>query len=136
MLQTWNLVCKYKNVCTFWYQGSLNVADVSIFFAKNQHFMLKIIPLLKAIVWELYWRFCSSVFSFCKINGYCYWKCKFYRLHARNPASGLLQIGHKTEKWESRHNFPAWRQRQIFLTVFLFLLSSLVMVQVSCQYHH
>ena len=40
------------------------------FFSKNQHF-LAFVPLLKAMVWELCNRFFSSVFSFCKIKGYC-----------------------------------------------------------------
>ena len=39
-------------------------------FPKNQHFLMKMVPLLKA--WELYLRFFSSVFSFCKTKGYCY----------------------------------------------------------------
>ena len=52
MLETWNLVREYKHIYsfrkyTFWYQGPLN------FFAKNLHFLAKILPLLKAIVWEL-----------------------------------------------------------------------------------
>ena len=42
-------------------------------------------------------RFFSSVFSFCRIKRYSLWKCKFYRLYIQNPASGLLQIGHKME---------------------------------------
>ena len=45
-------------------------------------------------------------------------------LWVRNPAFGLLQIGHKLEKWQRRHNFPTWHHRQFFLT--LFPLSSLV----------
>ena len=31
-----------------------------------------------------------------------------------DPASGRLQIGQKSEKWQWRHNFPTWRQRQFF----------------------
>ena len=30
----------------------------------------------------------------------------------RNPASGLLQINHKFEKWQWRHNLPIWRRHQ------------------------
>ena len=52
-------------------------------------------------------------------------KYKVYRLHVRNPASELLQIGHKFEKWEWRHSFLTWRHRQFF-HVILFLLLSLV----------
>ena len=50
MLETWNLVCKHKRIfsfrkCTFKYQGPLNFADINIF-------LIKIVPLLKAIVGE------------------------------------------------------------------------------------
>ena len=41
-------------------------------------------------------------------------KYKFYRLCVRNPASELLQIGHKLEKLQRRHNFPTWCHRQPF----------------------
>ena len=46
MLETWNFVRKFTRICsfrkyTFQYQGFLNFADVSIFFAKNQHFLAK-----------------------------------------------------------------------------------------------
>ena len=50
---------------------------------------------------------------------------KFYRLCVRNPASGILQICHKSEKSQWRHNVPTWRHRH-FYDVGLFLLSSLV----------
>ena len=59
MWEAWNLVRKYTDTCsfrkrTFQYQEPLNFDDVSIFdFAKNQHFLAKIVPLIKAIVWEL-----------------------------------------------------------------------------------
>ena len=76
---------------------------------QNQRFLAKIVPLLKAIMWELCWRLFSSTFSFCKIKAYYEWKHKFYRLCVRNSASVLLQIVHKLEKWQWRHNFPTWR---------------------------
>ena len=44
----------------------------------------------------------------------------------RNPASGLLRIGRKLKKWQWRHKLLACRHRQIVLTFFLFLLSSLL----------
>ena len=94
------------------------------FFAKNQHFVAKIVPLFKAIVWELCNKFFSYIFSFCKIKGYYYQKCKFYDLCVRDPASGLLQIGYKSEKWQWRHNFPKNSSNSFDLTVFL--LTSLV----------
>ena len=40
------------------------------------------------------------------------------------PASRLLQISHKLEKWQWLHNLATWRHRQIFWH--FFLLSSLV----------
>ena len=86
---------------------------MSAFFAKNHPFVAKIVPLFKAIVWELCNNFFNFIFSFCKIKGYCYWKCKFYDLCIRDQASGLLQIGYKSEKW--RHNFP--KIYQFFLTL-------------------
>ena len=75
MLETWNLVHKFTHIFsfrkyTFQYQGFLNFPDVSIYFAKNQHFLAKMVPLLKAIVWEPCEIFFSSVFSFCKIKGW------------------------------------------------------------------
>ena len=45
-----------------------------------------------------------------------------------NPASGLLQIGHKSEKLQWRHNLRTWRTSSYFFGVVLFLLSSLVNV--------
>ena len=73
-------------------------------------------------MWELCLRFFSSIFSFCKIKSYCQWKCKFYRLCVRNPASGLLQIGHKSEKWQWRQNLLTWRRRSFFWRWFVSLV--------------
>ena len=83
--------------------------------------------LLKAIVWELCQRFFSSVFRFCKRKGYYYWKHIFCRLFVRNLASGLLQIGQKSKKWQWRHNFLTWRHRQLFFGPCFMSLSSLVL---------
>ena len=58
--------------------------------------------------YETYVRDLLVVFSFCKIKGYCWWKCKFYRPCVRNPASRYLQIGRKLEKRQWRHSFPTW----------------------------
>ena len=82
------------------------------FCAKNQRFLTKIVPLLKAIALELCYKIFSSVFSFCKIKGY--WKFTFFRLCIRNQAFGLLQIGRKLEKWQWYHKFPTCRYRQFF----------------------
>ena len=88
-------------------------------FCKKQHFLAGIVFLLKALMWELFKRFFSCVFSFWKIKGYYYQrKCKFYRLCIRYPASRLLQIGHKSEKWQWRNNSPTWCHRQIFWRYF------------------
>ena len=93
--------------------------------------MAKIVHLLKAIVLELCLRFFSSVFSFCKIKDCYYWKHKFYRLYFRNPASGLLKIGHKSEKWQWLQNFLIWHHRQIFWLCFV----SLVMFSYWSKFH-
>ena len=59
------------NLCCVFYINLLFLMMIfSIFFAKSPYFLSKIVPLLKAIVWELCYRFFSSVFSFCKINGW------------------------------------------------------------------
>ena len=38
----------------------------------------------------------------------------------RNLVSGLLQIAHKSEKWQWSHNFLTWRHCQTFLTSLCF----------------
>ena len=35
------------------------------------------------------------------------------------PAPGLLQIGHKSGKWQWLHNFPTWHHCNFFLTWFV-----------------
>ena len=85
--------------------------------------MAKIVSLFKAIVWELCNKFFSYIFSFCKIKGCYYWKCKFYNLYVQDPASGLLQIGYKLENDNDVTTF----QKSINLFDFtVFLLSSLL----------
>ena len=79
---------------------------------------VKMVPLLKAIVWELCKRFLSSVFSFCKIEGHCYWKFKLYRQCIQNQTSRLLQIGHKLEKVQWHQNLLTGYHRQIFVLIF------------------
>ena len=70
---------------------TLLIVLMSAFFRKKSEFFLaKIVPLLKAIMWELREIYFSSVFSFRKIKGYYYCKYNFYRLCVRNPASRLL----------------------------------------------
>ena len=98
MLETSNLARKYTHICSFTkyifqYRGSPIFADVSIFLLEISVFWL-----------ELQQRFFSSVFGFCKINGIRYKingkRYKFYKLYVWNPASGLLKIGGKLEKWQ------------------------------------
>ena len=126
----------------------------AFFFSKNQHFLAKEVPSLKALVWELCYRYFSSVFSFCKISSYCFWKFKFSRLYVRNPVSWLLQICHKLKKITMSSQFADmtslsifWHQGSLnfadvsfffFFDVVLCFLSSVVkwLVKVSCQYHH
>ena len=58
MLETSNVARKYTHLCsfrkyTFYYQAYLKFADASIFLQKYHRFLAKIVPLLKAILWEL-----------------------------------------------------------------------------------
>ena len=57
MLETSNLARKYTQLCSLenipFSTKALLIAGVSIFFANNQHFLAKIVPLLEAIMWEL-----------------------------------------------------------------------------------
>ena len=48
---------------------ALLILLISAFFPKKSAFLAKIVPLLKAIVWELCQSFFSSVFTFCKVKG-------------------------------------------------------------------
>ena len=104
---------------------------MSGFCCKKLHFLSKKVPLLKAIVCELCWRFFSSAFSFCKAKDYCYWKHNFCRLCIRNPASRVLQIDQKQKKWQWRRNFPTWRHRQLFWRYFV----SLVKFSYRSKFH-
>ena len=116
-LQVWKLQIWYVSThAHMWYEDLVNFADVSSFV----FFFAKIVLLLRGIVCGLCYRFSSSVFSFCKIKGYFWWKYKFYRLFNRYPVSGLFQIDHKLEKWQWRHNFLTWSHHQFFLKLYFF----------------
>ena len=57
LLETWNSARKYTLISSFrnytsLYQSPLSFADVIIFLPKLSVFLAKIVPLLKAIVWE------------------------------------------------------------------------------------
>ena len=127
MLEKSNLARKYTPLCNFRkcpfeFLDPLNFADVSIFLQKISVFLSKKVPLLKAIVWKLCEIFSSSVCSFCKKKGYYYWKHSFCRLCIRNTASGLLQIGQKSEKWQWRHSFRNDVNINFFKSCFIFLV--------------
>ena len=106
-------------------KASLILLMSTYFLQKISIFLAKMVPLLKATVWELWKRFFSSVCSFCKLKSYCWWKCKFYRLCVQNLAFGLFQIGQKLKNINdvtiSQHDLIA----KIF-DLILFFLSSLV----------
>ena len=59
-------------------------------------------------------------------------KYKFYRPYFRNPACRLLQIGHKSEKWEWCYNLLTWRHRQFFFDI---CRVSLVKISYWCKLH-
>ena len=48
-----------------------------------------------------------------------------------SPASGWLKIGHKSEKWQWRHNLLTWRHCQFFKHCFVFL----VKFSYWCKFH-
>ena len=95
---------------TFYCLGTLNFADVSIFFCKKSTFFVQKSTFTQSnIVWELCQRFFSSDFSICKKKGFYYWKRNFCRLCVWNPASGMLQIGQKSKKWHDVKVKLFWR---------------------------
>ena len=89
---------------------SLILLMSATFFCKKFVFLAKIIPLLKAIVWMLFWRFFISVFIFCKR---LFLKNVSFLNHAsgiRLPDGCKLAISKKKRQW--RHNLTKWRPRQ------------------------
>ena len=62
---------------------------------------------------------------------YYLWKCKFYRLYIWKPGSELLQINHKLEKWQRRHNFQTWTIVKFFWRFFV----SLVKFSCCSKFH-
>ena len=121
---------EYTHMCSsrkynFYYQDPITSADVRISFCKNQHFLAKIVPLLKPLVWEL----CSRhVF---KIKDCCFRK---YKPFVQNPASRLLQSNHKLENYDNV-NLSTQRLCSFFLTLSYFSCQVKLMFQVSGQYH-
>ena len=125
MLENSNLARKYTPICsfrkyTFQCLGPIHFADVSIFLQKISVFVQKSTFTQSNSFRAVLERFFSYFCSFCNTKGYYYWKHNFCKLCVRNPASRLLQNGQKSEKWQRRHSFPTWRQRQLFLTLFCF----------------
>ena len=105
---------------------------MSTFFPKNQNILLNIVHLLKAVVWELSWRFLSFVFSFCKIETYCYWKCKFTDSASRTR---LLDCSKLVKNYKKHNNdIICWHDAVVsfFLTV---LFASLVRFSYWSKFH-
>ena len=67
-------------------------------FRRKSVFLAKIVPFFKAIAWELWERIFSSIFIFCEINAWSWWKHIIYRPSFQNPVYRLLQIHHKLDK--------------------------------------
>ena len=59
--------------------------------------MPKLVPLLKAIVWELCYRFFSSVFSFCKTKSFLNVSFTDYASGIRVPNCSKLAINRKND---------------------------------------
>ena len=93
MLETWNLVPGRHWLCWCRY----------VFFAKNQHFLAKIVP-------KQEYRSCvgdfSFVFSFCKIKGW-YWS----KHCITNYASGILlpDCSKPTTNWKNYNDVKIYR---------------------------
>ena len=69
MLEIWYVSthsCSFRKH-TFQYHGPLNFAVVSI-FANNQHFLAKMVPLLKAIVWQICYKFLVLFSAFARLK--------------------------------------------------------------------
>ena len=117
MLGTWNLIRKYTHI---YFQKIYLLVNILSFFCKNSAFSGKNSTFTQSNSVRAVLKIFRSVFSFCKIKGYCYWKYKFYRLCVRSLASGLLQIGHKLEKIQWRHYLLIWRHCQTLLRLVWF----------------
>ena len=80
MLETWNLVYKYTDICSFkntlLLPIPLNFADVSIFFVcKKSVFFGRNITSTQSNSMRAVLEILNSVFSFCKKKCYSYSKC-------------------------------------------------------------
>ena len=118
MLEIWNLVHKYTDIYTsenipFSIKPPLPLILLMSAFYRKPAFLAKIVPLLKAIVWELCSRFFSSVFSFL---------VSFPDYASKIPASVLGQIGYISEKWQWRHSLPTRLRHQFFWRCFVSLV--------------
>ena len=71
-------------------------------------------------MWELCLRFFSYIFRFCKTKGCCYWNLILQAL--RPDQFGLLQIGHKLERWQWSHNLLTLCHHQFFWRCIIFLV--------------
>ena len=98
-------------------------ADVSIYFAKNLHFLTKMVSLLKVIMWELCQRFFSSVFSICKVKGYIHGNVSFTNYASGIPDCSKLVVNRKNDNDVKICSHDVIIK---FFDVILYLLSSLV----------
>ena len=92
-------------------------------FSKNIRVFFKIVPFLKARVWDLCLTFFSYIFSFFKIKG-----C-FYRLSIQNPVSTLLEIDGKITTTPKFIDMTLW---SISLT---FSFASLLKFSYCSKFH-
>ena len=115
----YNTPCLVSENITFSTKALL-ILLISFFFAKNHRFLAKIVPLLKAIVWELCLRFFSFVFSFCKIKACYSWKYKFYADYASRIC--VLNCSKLVINWKNGNDVTIFQNDAIvnFLTLFRF----------------
>ena len=95
------------------------------FLAKNRFFLVKNSTSTQNNTMRAVLEVFQFYFQFLQNKRFLLIKFKFYRPCVWYPASRLLQIGHKSEKWLWIHSLPIRRHRNI-LWRSVFLLSSLV----------
>ena len=97
---------------------------MSAFFCKKSAFVCKNSTFTQSNSMKAVLEIFSSPFRFCKIKGYCY------------LASGWLQIGHKSEKYNGVLTFRHDAIVKFFLTLPCLSCQVQLLIQVTCQYHN
>ena len=135
MLETWNFLCKYTHVVSKYRLCSTKVLLILLmsvfYFAKKSAFLAKIIPLLKATVWQLCEKFFSFVFSFCKI------KVTFNENVSFTDSSSEIRFldGSKLAINRKNDNDITISQHDVIVKFFLYCFVSFVKFSYWCKFH-